>query len=278
MSADGDCAAISSIFPLLNIPTDSSCCTYNSEWIECDASPQRRITRVSIQHQNLNKPLPDILATLTEAIYIDLANNTFTASLPEIFDSFPKLQNLYLYNNSFTGLIPTSIGFAKALRSLYLGTAGLIGPIPSSLGDLVDLEEMHLQGNALTGWIPDTFGNLKKVHTILLDRGNKLTGPIPPSIAELPVLRDFAISDNLLTDNNICELFCELFSEFDGNCFEGGFGNVQVLYTPESVLPPTHFHCIYSLQHTLATFLNVFPFFKFEYLQRFFTRRGQLGT
>ncbi len=139
--------------------------------VTCDVG---HVSRLEMDQNYLNGPLPPDMANLTELKALSL---TFTG---------------------LTGEIPAQIGDLTNLLWLNLSGDLLSGPIPPELGDLTDLQLLSLADNQLSGPIPANLGSLTMMSYLDLTN-NQLTGPIPPELGRLVNLCDLNLSDNQLT-------------------------------------------------------------------------------
>uniref|UniRef100_A0A0E0F1A9 Protein kinase domain-containing protein n=1 Tax=Oryza meridionalis TaxID=40149 RepID=A0A0E0F1A9_9ORYZ len=78
---------------------------------------------------------------------------------------------------------------APRIFSISLSGKNITGSIPVELTKLSGLVELKLDGNSFTGQIPDFTGchDLQYIHL----EDNQLTGALPPSLGELPNLKEF---------------------------------------------------------------------------------------
>lgn len=123
--------------------------------------------------------------------------------IPDFFnsDTFPGIVHLHLSGNGLQGGLPN--GFSTlGLQSLWLngqtnsnGARTLNGTI-EALQNMTQLVQIWLNMNGFTGPIPDLSGL-----TVLEDfnvRDNSLTGPVPPSLTKLPLLKVVNLTNNEL--------------------------------------------------------------------------------
>ena len=108
-------------------------------------------------------------------------------------------------HNDLTGEIPDEIGQLSRLEILLMQyNPNLSGPIPVGLKALSNsnaIRKIALQACNLNGTIPQWIGTELKSLEYLGLGNNKLSGPVPSTITELPNLEVLALDDNDLTAN-----------------------------------------------------------------------------
>ena len=181
-----------------------------------------RVTRLSLNLNNLRGPLPPEIGDLSKLTHLSLSGNALTGSIPpEVgklqdlvvlnlhandlsgpipaeLGSVSKLESVNLKLNALTGLIPPALGNLAGLTELNLFDNRLSGPIPPELGSLVSLVELSLAGNDLTGPLPATLGRLANLEILTL-AGTRVDGPIPPEFGGLASLRKLTLRANNLS-------------------------------------------------------------------------------
>uniref|UniRef100_A0A0D9UWG3 Protein kinase domain-containing protein n=1 Tax=Leersia perrieri TaxID=77586 RepID=A0A0D9UWG3_9ORYZ len=143
------------------------------------------------------------------------------------------LRVLSLKENGLAGAIPDLSPLA-GLKLLFLAGNSLSGPIPPSIGSLYRLYRLDLSFNNLSGVVPPELNKLDRLLTLRLD-SNRLSGEID-SIAALPVLQDFNVSNNLLTGRIPAAM-----ARFPATAFAGNVGLCSAPLQPcanASATPP----------------------------------------
>ena len=115
---------------------------------------------------------------------VSLESNQLTGTIPPELGNLANLEWLVLEDNQLSGLIPPELGNLGKLQVLLLGQNPLGGAIPSELGNLINLITLYLIDNRLTGTIPVELGELTLLKNLFL-RGNELTGCIPAGLQDL---------------------------------------------------------------------------------------------
>ena len=115
---------------------------------------------------------------------VSLESNQLTGTIPPELGNLANLEWLVLEDNQLSGLIPPELGNLGKLQVLFLGQNPLGGAIPSELGNLINLITLYLIDNRLTGTIPVELGELTLLKNLFL-RGNELTGCIPAGLQDL---------------------------------------------------------------------------------------------
>ena len=181
-----------------------------------------RVTRLTLDHNNLSGDIPIELADLTSLNHLSLTANSLTGRIPAELGDLSKLTDLRLAENQLAGEIPPGLGRLDSLRVLILYGNDLTGTIPPELGNLSSLRFLHLGYNRLSGEIPRWLGNLGQLEVVSLS-DNQFTGTIPPELGDPPNLGKLLLSNNqfsgcipfTLTDipvNDLVELdlaFCD---------------------------------------------------------------------
>uniref|UniRef100_A0A0D9WMQ2 non-specific serine/threonine protein kinase n=1 Tax=Leersia perrieri TaxID=77586 RepID=A0A0D9WMQ2_9ORYZ len=162
------------------------------------------LRQLNLFRNRLSGVIPPALSNCTKLQWLLLQNNSLSGELPpEMFSNMPDLVYLYLSHNRFssnddnTNLEPFFSSLVNCTGLLEVGVAsnGIGGEIPMVIGNLtVNLSMLFLSGNEITGAIPPTIGNLNLTQLCLFD--NKLEGPIPPEILQLPWLTLLDLSNN----------------------------------------------------------------------------------
>ena len=122
-----------------------------STWYGVSADGGGRVTRLSLSHNRLRGPLPD-LSALASLTHLSLHSNQLSGPIPDL-SALANLESLSLSYNELSGPIP-NLGALANLTHLSLYQNELSGPIPD-LSALANLESLSLSGNQLSGAIPD---------------------------------------------------------------------------------------------------------------------------
>ena len=156
------------------------------------------LTELVLGDNQLTGTIPVEIGNLTDLTYLSFHNNQLTGTiLPEI-GNLTNLTYLCLSQNQFTGTIPTGIKHLTNLSNLALSDNQLSGSIPTDIWNLTELNNLSIDHNQLTGTIPEDVGNLTKLTSLYLNE-NQLTGVIPAEIGNLTDLIYLELSNNQLS-------------------------------------------------------------------------------
>ena len=112
---------------------------------------------------------------------------------------FKRIENINLSDMGIRGRFPRGIKNCTTLTGLDLSNNELSGPLPSDIDLLVPfLTSLDLSGNKFSGQIPMSLSNCTYLNVLKLDH-NHLTGEIPPELGHLPRLKQFSVSNNMLS-------------------------------------------------------------------------------
>ncbi|XP_047094464.1 receptor-like protein kinase 5 [Lolium rigidum] len=159
-----------------------------------------KLATVWLASSALTGEFPAYVTGMSELVWLDLSNNSFTGSIPPAIWNLPKLQTLYLYSNYLAGdlVIDGAIG-AAGLEQIDVSFNDLTGAIPEEFGNLTKLVHLNLNTNSFSGEIPASLARLPSLVFLWLF-ANKLTGPLPAELGmHSPVLRDIQVDDNDLS-------------------------------------------------------------------------------
>ena len=165
------------------------------EWHGVSTDADGMVTRLALNGNSLQGPLPEELGQLGNLTVLDLGNNHLTGSIPSPVGQLTLLESLNLEKNLLTGTLPTEIGHLVNLETLRLAGNQLSGGIPAELEHLDALEVLDLGDNEFSGAIPPEMGTLQAlVHLDLSD--NRLSGPLPPEFGRLGNLTILNVASN----------------------------------------------------------------------------------
>jgi Leucine-rich repeat (LRR) protein len=181
------------------------------------------ITSLLLEHQNLEGPIPNAVANLTDLEVLSFDNNVLTHTVPSILGSLVALQRLLLGFNHLDGDIPSELGRLSNCAQLQLSGNKFTGSLPTELFSLNSsvLHSFDVYRNHLTGTISSLLGNLTSLTVVNL-HDNLLTGSIPSEIGYLQHTELLSLSDNFVTGTIPSEL--------------GRFSTLRLLYLTESYL------------------------------------------
>jgi Leucine-rich repeat (LRR) protein len=159
-----------------------------------------KLETVWLASSGLTGEFPGFVTGMSEMVWLDLSNNSFTGSIPPAIWNLPKLQVLYLYSNNLAGnvVIDGAIG-ATGLIEIDISYNELTGAIPEKFGSLTKLKNLNLNTNSFSGEIPASLARLPSLVFLWLFHNN-LTGSLPAELGmHSPVLRDIQVDDNDLS-------------------------------------------------------------------------------
>ena len=187
----------------------------------------------------LSGSIPPELGNLTLLYRLTLDRNQLSGSIPPELGNLTRLITLWLGGNQLSGLIPSELGNLTQLEELGLGYNQLSGCIPPelfkvrnnglddlglpicNLGGTVEGDRAALMAlfnaidgpnwsnwlrSIMRGWGTDaSLGEWRGVKTLdgrvieLNLYPSRLTGPIPPELGNLTLLRELSLEDNELS-------------------------------------------------------------------------------
>ncbi|KAG7970395.1 hypothetical protein I3843_07G082000, partial [Carya illinoinensis] len=110
-----------------------------------------------------------------------------------------RVINIRLSDMGLKGEFPRGIENCTSLTGLDLSRNKLSGSIPSDISDkLLFVTSLDLSSNNFSGEIPLSLANCTYLNVLKLDH-NQLTGMIPPELAMLARIKEFSVSNNLLS-------------------------------------------------------------------------------
>ena len=232
------------------------------EWHGVEADRLGRVTALDLTGNGLSGQLPSQLGRLSAMSELKIGDNSLTGRLPMSLTSVPLREFRYADTGlctpadaSFrewlttitvhegTGVECTALTDRDILELFYRSTGGpnwtrsdnwvtdaplrdwygvtvdgagrvtwlslrnnnLRGDLLSELGQLTGLKEIDLTGNRLTGPIPPALGDLPRLEWLVLDH-NLLEGGIPPALGNLSALVGLLMVNNRLTGSITPEL------------------------------------------------------------------------
>ncbi|XP_074293609.1 receptor-like protein EIX2 [Silene latifolia] len=180
------------------------------------------VISLNLRGNDLSGVIPSELCSLSDLVFMDLADNYFTGQIPPCFGlifqrssigetKYPRIEvteiikrqqevfigpswlasNLDLSNNNLVGTIPEAMTNISTLVGLNLSYNHLTGGIPEKIGSMISLESLDLSNNYLSGTIPDSLSSLTALSSLNLSN-NYLHGQIPTG-SQLQTLDDPSI-------------------------------------------------------------------------------------
>ncbi|KAJ3308257.1 hypothetical protein HDV04_001503 [Boothiomyces sp. JEL0838] len=162
-----------------------------------DISKLCNLMELRLNNNKLSGEIPNQLTSLVKLKVLDLGYNSLEGIIPIELTKLPSLQQFKINNNGFHGGIPFE--FPAQLQILRLEQNHFTGTIPPSLSKLKSLVALCLDGNTLHGTLPREFGELTNLR-ILNVSYNKLSGPVPNELCNLPKLERLTLVRTELTD------------------------------------------------------------------------------
>ncbi|PON75152.1 Tyrosine-protein kinase [Parasponia andersonii] len=110
-----------------------------------------------------------------------------------------KVLNIHLSDMGLKGRFPRGIANCTSLTGLDLSNNKLYGSIPDDISKLIGfVTTLDLSSNDFSGTIPRLLSNCSYLNILKLDH-NRLTGQIPPELTLLGRLKQFSVTNNILT-------------------------------------------------------------------------------
>ncbi|KAM4113609.1 hypothetical protein ACJW30_04G008800 [Castanea mollissima] len=110
-----------------------------------------------------------------------------------------KVLNLRLSDMGLRGQFPRGIKNCTSLTGLDLSNNELSGPLPFDIAELVPcVTTLNLSSNNFSGEIPKSLSNCTYLNVLKLDH-NHLTGEIPLELGHLVRMKQFSVSNNMLS-------------------------------------------------------------------------------
>ncbi|XP_010471506.1 PREDICTED: probable leucine-rich repeat receptor-like protein kinase At1g35710 [Camelina sativa] len=178
------------------------------------------IWMLSMDNNMFTGKIGERLRSLTSLYMLDISNNNLTGVIPSWIGELSRLSALIISNNSLEGEIPVSLFSISELELLDLSANSLSGGIPPHVNStdghglvlllqdnnlsgvipdtlLANVKILDLRNNRLSGNIPE-FINTQNISMLLL-RGNYLTGRIPPQLCGISNLQILDLGNNRLS-------------------------------------------------------------------------------
>ncbi|KAG5244888.1 LRR receptor serine/threonine-protein kinase [Salix suchowensis] len=147
---------------------------------------------------NLSGTIPPSLANISSLLTLNLATNNLGGLIPADFGRLKNLKHLDLSVNNLTGTVPLSLYNISSLVILAVALNQLQGEIPDDVGDrLPNLLNFNFCFNKFTGSIPRSLHNVTNIQSIRVSF-NLLSGYVPSGLGNLPELKTYIISYNLI--------------------------------------------------------------------------------
>ncbi|XP_050258432.1 probably inactive leucine-rich repeat receptor-like protein kinase At5g48380 [Quercus robur] len=110
-----------------------------------------------------------------------------------------KVLNIRLSDMGLSGQFPRGIRNCTSLTGIDLYNNELFGPLPFDIAEIVPyIISLDLSSNQFSGEIPVSLANCTYLNVLKLDH-NHLTGQIPQELSLLARLKQFSVSNNMLT-------------------------------------------------------------------------------
>lgn len=153
-------------------------------WKGVVCSPEKRVTRIQIGHQNLQGTLPPTLQSLTALQRLELQYNNISGPISSL-SGLSSLQVLILSNNQFSSVPSDFFTGMSSLQSIEIDNNPLSGwEIPESLRNASLLQNFSANSANITGTIPDFLGaDVFPGLTLLHLSFNNIEGGLPGSLA-----------------------------------------------------------------------------------------------
>ncbi|KAG5611653.1 hypothetical protein H5410_022934 [Solanum commersonii] len=201
-----------------------------------DISRLRNLKYFNLRGCDFSGSIPDSIGNLTQMRQLDFGDNHFTGHTPSIISKLKQLTLIDLWSNSLGGEISHIFSNFQMLAELVLSNNRLTGSFPPSILSLTSskirlYEHAHrnLSNNSLNGTIPSWVFSIPLVYPLKLHHNqfsgvanelkmnptlndldlshNQLSGPVPPSLANLINLAALDLSSNNIIDDLGIEFF-----------------------------------------------------------------------
>nr|XP_023890838.1 receptor-like protein kinase HAIKU2 [Quercus suber]POE62609.1 receptor-like protein kinase haiku2 [Quercus suber] len=157
----------------------------------------RNLTKLKLFDASRNRLEGDLseLKFLTNAVSLQLFENSLSGQVPAEFGEFKNLVNLSLYRNSFTGPLPQNLGSWAKFDFIDVSENFFTGPIPPNMCKQGTMRGLLMLQNNFTGEIPATYANCPTLRRFRVNN-NSLSGTLPAGIWGLPNLNIIDITLN----------------------------------------------------------------------------------
>nr|XP_009601230.1 receptor-like protein EIX2 [Nicotiana tomentosiformis] len=151
--------------------------------------------------------IPSEAGNITKLKYLDLHHNNLNSTIPNWIYRCKDLESLMLSENKIEGVVSNAISNLSSITFISLSINMLSGKLPNVIGKLPKLDWLYLSENLFGGEVFELFNSrsnflpagLRNSSLTQLGLGNnKLTGTLPESLGQLPMLKEFDISNNRL--------------------------------------------------------------------------------
>ncbi|CAH8359173.1 unnamed protein product [Eruca vesicaria subsp. sativa] len=160
---------------------------------------QKELVRVALSDNKISGDFPHwLLANNTKLEVLFLQNNSFTSF--QLQESAHSLLFLDVSANDFNHLLPENIGWVLPhVKHMKLGENSFQGCLPSSLGNMKRISYLDLSHNNFHGTLPRSFVMGCYSMSILKLSYNKLSGEVFPESANLTLMSELYMDNNLFT-------------------------------------------------------------------------------
>lgn len=162
--------------------------TGGDNWEECN------------RYQSCSVGFPWLAGTQSECLW-----DGVRCSVNQVVDKI-LIGNQVPLGNNLVGTLPVELSYLSDLSALVLIQGRINGTIPTEYGRLSKITTVFIQDHLLSGIIPEEIITNSPGMDMLALGNNKLSGPIPTTLGNMPVLRDLQLSGNQFTGTIPTEL------------------------------------------------------------------------